>query len=367
MRSVASVSRRALHGVIAALALGLAWPSAGSIGDASGERSALPPGARLRVAVEEDNDAMSIAPHRTDDLYTQGARISARWAVSGGGPDTFREMGVVLGQEIYTPTDANQNTTDLSVLRHDRPYAGWLYAALLLRSEDPAPFALRLGADRAGTGERTTEIVAAVGVTGRPSAAADFQNGFHALVRRWSGNSRSPLSPAGWSVYQTAAAATLDTSMRMRLDLVQASALVGNVTEQTGSVLAARLSPRARLDVGSTIDAASLGLELRAGLLAPRWRGRPASLPVELWGFARADGRYVFHNAFIEGPLRNAVTPLIAVEPWVANLAVGVVARVGPVELGFAQLWLTREFTPSPPGARGMHEVGQVTVAWTTP
>ena len=306
---------------------------------------------------------MSVAHPRTDDLYTQGARIGVRWA-AGGGPDEAREMAAVLGQEIYTPTGANLGTTDLAMLRHDRPYAGWLYAALLLRWDRAASPSLRLGADAAGEGERITDLVTAVGVTGRLSAAADVQDGFHALIRRWSGSS-TPLSPAGWGVYQTATAATLDASLRTQLDVVQASATLGALTDASGAVLGVRLSPRARLDLGSTFDAAGLGLELRAGLLTPRWSRRRPALPFELWGYARTDGRYVLHNAFIDGPLRNAIGPLVSVEPWVGDLAVGAVLRLGPVELGFAQLWRTREFRPSPPGARGLHEIGQVTVSWT--
>lgn len=366
MRSVAGVARRALHGVIAALALGVCRPAhatVGSVGDSAGERAPLPPGVRLRVALEEDNDALGLARHTTDDLYTQGGRVSVRWRAADD-PEGGREMGVVFGQEIYTPTQANLQTTDLATLRHDRPYAGWLYAALLLRWKSAASFALRLGDDVGGPGERITEIVTAVGVTGRPSAAAYFQDGFHALVRKWSGNPSSPLAPAGWSVYQTATRATLDTSVRTQLDVVQAGAALGGFTARTGSLLGGSLSPRARLDVGSTVDAASLGLELRTGLLAPRGARRRPALPFELWGFARADGRYVLHNAFIEGPLRGDITPLVDVEPWVAELAAGVVLRLGPVEIGFTQLWTTREFVPSPPGARGLHQVGQISAAW---
>lgn len=335
----------------------------GSIGDSAGERAPLPPGVHLRVALEEDNDALGLTPHTTDDLYTQGARLSVRWRAADE-TDGSREMGVVFGQEIYTPTQGNLQTTDLATLRRDRPYAGWLFAALLLRWESVTSFALRLGVDTGGPGERLTELVTAVGVTGRPSAAADLQDGFHALIRRWSGNASSPLSPVGWSVYQTATRATLDTSVRTQLDLVQAGVALGSFTAETGALFAASLSPRARLDLGSSVDAASLGLELRTGLLVPRWLRRRPSFPFELWGFARADGHYVLHNAFIEGPLRNDIAPLVGIEPWVAELAAGVVLRLGAFEIGFSQVWTTREFVPSPPGARGLHQFGQISVAW---
>jgi hypothetical protein len=331
------------------------------------EPTPLPFSRNVRVALEEENDALAVARHRTDDLYTQGLRLSARWALRDGdgaaGP--VREIGFAVGQNIYTPTDIR--TTDLAALRRDRPYAGWLYAALLLRSRDDAPDTARLGADAANPGEATTELEIAVGVTGPQAGGAAVQTRFHALLRQWSGSAASPPDPAGWSVYQTASRPTLDTSVRHQVDLVQASAWLGETTDLTGAVLGMRLSPRGRLDIGTTFDAASLGLELRAGLLAPGRRRFAPSFPLELYGFARADGRYVVRNALIDGQLRNGVIQLVVARPWVADLEVGAVLRLGGLELGFGELWRTSELSPTPPGAGGLHAVGQVTVAWVAP
>ncbi len=326
------------------------------------EPSPLPLSRRVRFAIEEENDGLRAGPHPSDELYTQGLRVSARWGLQPGA-DHGAEIGFAVGQNIYTPSDLR--TTDLSVLRHDRPYAGWLYAAFLLRTEGAAPWSLRLGADAAGRGNHVTEVELALGVTGPESGAADVQTRFHAALRQWSGSATSPPAPAGWSVYQLATQPTVDTSFHHQFDLVQASVGLGSATTRTGSVLGIRLSPRARLDAGSILDAVGLGLEVRAGLVpGPVTRARRSS-GFELYGFARADGRYVLHNAFIEGPLRYGVTSLVEVQPWVGDLDVGAVLRLGHLELGAGQLWRTSELAPNPPGEKRVHEVGQVTIAWT--
>jgi hypothetical protein len=126
-------------------------------------------------------------------------------------------------------------------------------------------------------------------------------------------------------------------------------------------VLGLRLSPRIRLDVGTTFDAMSAGLEVRAGFVRARALRR---VGFELYGFARADGRWVGYNGLIEGPLRHDVQPLVAVQPWVGDLDVGAVLRLGALELGFGQLRRTAEFKPLPAGERRIHTVGQVTLAY---
>ncbi len=322
----------------------------------------LPPlGSGSRFAIEEENDALA-GRHPTDEFYTQGVRVSSRWALRPRRPDGFEELGFAIGQNIYTPL--NIRTTDLATLRQDRPYAGWLYAAVLFRAvEESGPFSLRIGADAAGTGESTLDLEVAAGVTGPEARGGAIQSGFHALLRDLSGNATMPPAPAGWAVYQTATRPTFDTSVRYQFDVLQASAALGAMTERTGSMLSARISPRARLDAGTTFDAVSLGLEVRTGLIASRRLRARASLPFELYAFARADGRYVAYNGFIEGPLRNDVTTLVQREPRVADLDIGAVLRVGGLELGYAQLWRTSELRQTPPGARRIHDVGQVTVA----
>ena len=314
--------------------------------------------------IRQENDGLGATPHPTDELYTQGFRLAVRWALRADDDGAGTELGVAVGQNIYTPS--NLRTTDLAVLRHDRPYAGWLYASFLFRQVSDARWALRLGADAAGPGECVTELEVAAGVTGPLSGGADVQTRFHALLREWSGSASSPPSPAGWSVYQTASQPTVDTSFRHQLDLVQASGDLGAFTARTGALLGMRLSPRFRLDAGSTLDAAGAGVEARLGLV-PSTQVRRPRWPFALYGFARADGRFVIHNAFIEGPLAHGVTPLVSARSWVGDVDVGAVIRLGHLELGYGQLWRTSELSPRPPGEPRIHDVGQITVAWAAP
>jgi hypothetical protein len=342
-----------------------AQPAAVRIPALPAEPSPLPLGRRVRVELAEENDALGTSRHPTDELYTQGFRVAVRWSLRGDQDDgAGPEVGVAVGQNIYTPSDLR--TTDLAELRHDRPYAGWLYAAFLFRMVGDGRWSLRLGADAAGSGERITEFEVAAGVTGPESGGAEVQTRFHALLREWSGSPTSPPAPVGWSVYQVASQPTVDTSFRHQLDLVQASGALGAFSDRTGALLGVRLSPRVRLDAGSTLDAVGAGVEARVGFV-PSARVRRPRWPFALYGFARADGRYVLRNAFIEGPLRYGVTPLVAVQPWVGDLDVGAVLRLGNLEVGYGQLWRTSELAPNPPGERRVHEVGQLTIAWAAP
>jgi hypothetical protein len=164
-------------------------------------------------------------------------------------------------------------------------------------------------------------------------------------------------------VYQTITVPTLDVTLRYRFDLLQASRPIA-ATGRTAAVLGVRLSPVSRLDMGSTFDAASLGLEVRAGLVRLTDLTLRPARPLELYAFARGDGRYVVWNAFVQAPLMNGVVPLVTIVPWVWDLNVGLVLRVGYVQLGFGQLWRTQEVTPNPPGAHRVHDIGQITLAW---
>jgi hypothetical protein len=329
------------------------------------EPAPAPQGGGSRFTLEEENDALAPGPHRTDQFYTQGARLTTRWdspapLSSGGGRE---QLGVAVGQNIYTPSDIR--VTDLDTLRHDRPYAGWLYAAILWDLvRDDAPFSLRLGEDARGDGASTIGAEVAFGTTGPRSGAGPVQTNFHRLLRDLNGSPTSPPDPAGWDLYQTRNRLTFDMAIHYEFDLLQAGARLGGLSAWSGSILALRLSPRLRVDAGTMFDAAWAGLEVRTGLMAaPRRTVRPA-LHLELYGFARADGRWVAYNGFIQGPLLHGVTPLVGIANAVGDLDVGAVLRVGGLEVAYSTLWRTSELAPALPGARPYHRVGQVQVSF---
>jgi hypothetical protein len=149
--------------------------------------------------------------------------------------------------------------------------------------------------------------------------------------------------------------------------VLQATARLGGFTTWTGAALGLRVAPRLRFDVGSTFDAASVGLEARAGIVGaagPTWT--PA-FPFRLYAYGRTDGQYVLWNALIQGPLRSGVVTLVQLEPLVTRAEAGVVLRLGHLELTAAQLWSTREFRPAPPGTPALHDIGRFTAAWVSP
>ena len=79
-----------------------------------------------------------------------------------GDPDSTHNIGIVLGQQIYTPSDIQVTT----LVENDRPYAGFLYGGLALHSKTKTVL-------------DTLEIL--MGVVG-PAAKAEFsQNKVHEL------------------------------------------------------------------------------------------------------------------------------------------------------------------------------------------
>jgi hypothetical protein len=323
-------------------------------------------GRALRVELVEDNDAFGMSRPVTDEFYSQGFRLEVRWAAMPGRgvDDEGDQLGIAFGQNIYTPS--NLQTTDLAVLRLDRPYAGWLYLSALLRTVSRSRVAARFGVDAAAGAETVTEAELTVGVTGRWSLASDLQHDVHSYLDQRSGMLHTGNDPAGWPVYQLDTLPTLDFSFRHERDVFQASASAGDLTPWTGAVLGLRVAPRVRFDVGSTYDAASLGLEARGGLVQTAGPARRAALPLRLYAYGRVDGRYVFWNEFIEGPLLNGVVSEIRLLPWVMQYEAGVVLRLGHLELAAAQIWSTREFSPAPPGTPPLHDVGRFTAAWVS-
>ena len=118
-----------------------------------------------------DNDFLAIRGNgEPDDRdYTQGLEIAAELARdSAPGRGGYR---VALGQRIYTPRLDGEVPVP-----GERPYAGWLYASVALRS---------------GSARVAYTLAAEAGVTGPPALGEPIQNGVHRLTnserqRGWS-------------------------------------------------------------------------------------------------------------------------------------------------------------------------------------
>ncbi|MEO1653935.1 MAG: lipid A deacylase LpxR family protein, partial [Bacteroidota bacterium] len=131
-----------------------------------------------------ENDAFQVRGNNvTDRFFTNGFRLDFLNNISSKLPTKYLLLrfgkysqnlyGFSIGQEMYTPTNIEIDT----ILRNDRPYAGWLYLASNLISNDPY-----------NQQRLTTEFL--LGVIGEWSFASELQR----TVHRWI---NSP-EPRGW-------------------------------------------------------------------------------------------------------------------------------------------------------------------------
>ena len=330
----------------------------------------LPGALQPRFYVQEENDVFGLT-NPSDRYYTQGLRLGFRWA-----PDprhravdeegTSELWGFEVGQNIYTPSDIR--ISDVAVLRHDRPYAGYLYAGVtfeLWRPHSPVPAWARL---RAGSGEDDAAygsnlfVEVRIGATGPQALGGYVQTTWHHFLRALDGTP-TPVAPAGWGLYETANATTLDATLEYAADWIRATAPAGELSTWTGSLAMLRVLPRVRLDVGGILDAAAVGLEGRIGLARDDVEPRAAQWPFELYAFGRVDGRYVAYDRLAEGPLLGGVVPEVRLRREGLDATAGVTLRVRALEVAYAQAWRTVEITPAPGGARRPHNFGSFQVS----
>lgn len=262
-----------------------------------------------------------------------------------------RTFAFSLGQNIYTPQDTARRT----LVRDDRPYAGWLYLA--------ATFQTR-------TENRQDTFDAQVGVIGPYAFAEEAQE----IVHR----ARGLSVPRGW-----------DNQLRSEPGLVLAyeRVLRTHLTERNRR-LGADLLTRGGLTLGNVAVYGSAGLQVRAGWNLPLDFGysviRPggvtqiATLPQRAGSdgepdpygalrnrgftaylFAGAEGRMVGHDIFLDG---NTFRDSHGVDhkPFVADLVAGITVGHGGLKLSLANVLRTREFR----GQVRDHRFGSISLSY---
>lgn len=284
------------------------------------------------VHIVADNDYFTFwrAPHRrADDNYTQGARVT--WDAAGT-PGIVRRLvcphgrscgtAFEFGQEMYTPTlDAPMP------IPGERPYAGWLYGRATVVG---------------GTARTRRSLGVTLGVTGRPSLAAQTQEAFHRLVPGF----RRPL---GWA-HQLAT----EPAFALR-------------AEQTWRI--APPGPGGRVaDVVTTADAAigtlrtAAGAQGRARLgagLAHPWLAPAAPGRWSVYLFAGARGEAIARDLFLDGSTFRSsprVTRAMLVSEWER----GVGARIARLTTEYRAVSRGREYRTGP----REHTYGAMTLSW---
>ena len=242
-------------------------------------------------------------------------------------PDFQKNLTFSLGQNIYTPN----NTETTAPIGGDRPYAGWLYGGvgLVLKNAD---FRHSFGLN--------------VGVVGPWSFAEETQRLVH--------EARGFAVPQGW-----------DNQLHNEVGVVAAYEMAWRWPHhERRAGLSWDFIPHAGFAVGNVYDYVNLGGELRAGFNLPDDFGTPdigpaatTSTPAEgdqqasrarffdlgAYLFARADGRLVARNIFLDG---NTFRDSASVEhKWpVADLSVGASLNYKNTKLTYAVVYRTEEF-----------------------
>lgn len=300
----------------------------------------------------------------TDEHYTSGVKLSwsspdlARWSDTPyanpllpvfnllpyiNETDYQKNLVFALGQNVYTPVDTDTAT----LIRTDRPYAGWLY--------------LGLGVVWKNADVRNS-LVLDIGVVGPWSYAEETQRLVHEI--------RGFDSPKGWdNQLGNEVGFTLDYERTWRWP-----------KHDRRSGLDWELLPHAGAAIGTVRTFANIGAEFRVGLNLPDDFGTPSiapgsttSTPVDgdqaadrsrfdlgLYLFARVDGRAVARNIFLDG---NTFSDSYSIghNVFVADLSAGVAVNIRNTKLAYALVYRTEEFKEQDGGQL----FGTLSLNWT--
>ncbi len=257
-----------------------------------------------------------------------------------------------IGQEMYTPDNIRVPT----IIRNDRPYAGWLYLASGLITTDPI-------------GARKLTSSVSLGVMGPISRSDSVQSFIHHLF--------GFTHPAGWN-NQIANDIGLNYAVRYEarpfkqihraFDLIgMVEGNLGTVTNYIGAGGMLRIGQfndyfqnatglyDPRLTAHSVADPTlysrmdSVRREQLKGPSNHKHPQSPANRRFQLYGFMRPLIRAVLDNSFLQGGwtsrFRNPYTiPSEDIERFYINVEYGGVLSYGRTQLTYSQSFRTREF-----------------------
>ncbi len=295
-----------------------------------------------------ENDAFG----GTDQHYTNGTKLSwmtgdlSDWGQTGwrrtflgllpfvNRPETQKNLGFSLGQNIYTPRDTDAAIPDPT----DRPYAGWSYLEISFISK---------------TQRRVDILSFQAGIVGPSSLAEDTQR----LVHEWINSD----DPQGWD-YQ------LRDEPGFNLIYERRHRAYARAFDAT---LGIDFIPHGGFSLGNVQTYANLGATLRFGYNLPSDFGvqlarggaigaspaddrDPRVAPdrsTSLFFFAAADGRAVAQDIFLDGNTWKEGGPSVDKERFVADLMAGVGLIAGRWQLTGTFVHRTREFATQPEGS----------------
>jgi len=255
-------------------------------------------------------------------------------------PDALHNIGLSIGQNIYTPSDIE--ATEL--IEDDRPYAGFLYFSMALHSKN----------------ERILDTLeTSMGIVG-PSALSEFsQNTVHELrdlstAKGWKNQLRDePALLLTWK--RSLRLARRDLGHGFACDVIpHLGVTLGNVATYANGGGEVRFGYRLPYDFGTAL--------IRPGgsISAPTSRrDRQVRNGVGLHLFAGTDGRAVLHNIFLDG---NTWRDSHSVEKkyFVADFSVGAALTWKELSISYSHVYRTKEFE----GQDGGQSFGSLNIGW---
>jgi len=254
-----------------------------------------------------------------------------------------KNLVFALGQSIYTP----DNTESYALDRNDRPYAGWLY----------------VGVGAVWKNERVrNSLILDIGVVGSYSYAQEAQRYVH--------DARGFDHPNGW-----------DHQLHNELGVMLAYERTWRFPHMARrSGFDWELLPHAGAVAGNVKTHANLGGEFRFGLNLPDDYGTgvigPASststpvdglfgasrswFPLGAYFFARADGRAVGRNVFVDGNTFGD-SHSVGHRLFVADLSAGIAMNYKNTKIAYAFVYRSKEFDQQ----MSAQVFGTVSVNWT--
>ncbi|MEO7298238.1 MAG: lipid A deacylase LpxR family protein [Verrucomicrobiota bacterium] len=276
-----------------------------------------------------------------DRHYTQGLKFiylesgSPWWAKGLGLPQLSEHLpnlgiepesssfGIALGQNIYTP----ENRQATTLLRYDRPYAGWLYLGAVLQ--------------RRGVVLEKIPVLESfeldMGIIGPEAQAGQSQNKVHDFedIPGFDGwGNQIKFEPSFVLKYGRAWKLAFNEASGHYFDMIpNIGANLGTVMVSANVGVSTRVGFNLPDDFGvQTIDSAIT--------LSP---GKSPS-PIGAYVFGKVEGRAVGRNVFLDGNLyRDSFH--VKKEPLVGDLIYGAALSIGKhFDLSYTRVVRTREF-----------------------
>lgn len=241
-------------------------------------------------------------------------------------PGFQRNIGLSLGQNIYTPKDILRR----DLIKEDRPYAGWTYLSLTFHVKNT----LKLDV-----------FDMTVGVVGPASLAEKIQRYVHGWLeskdpKGWDHQLKNEPGFAiswqrNWRLFSMGLGSGFGSDFIPRI-----GAVAGNVLTFANIGGEIRFGYNLPFDFGTSFIRSGSGIEAPADLMDPRLRRR------ENFGihfFIDVDGRAVARNIFLDGNTWEE-SHRVDRKRLVADMAAGISILYKHVKLTYAHVYRSKEF-----------------------